>query len=151
MRILCLALLSFALLGQPTPTPLEQWLGAPLVILPDAPPRTDGEAFIDNGVIFVPAAQLRAFRDPAEAARFLSHAAAHLKLRHGAEYQARMGTLERAAQFTFHFPLEKMEAALRGQLETEAATVAAEFLAKSGCAPGPCAMFGELLRAARLP
>lgn len=130
---------------------LSQWLGAPLVILPDAPPRLDGEAFIDSGTIYVSAAQLRDFRDPAAVARFLSHAAAHNKLNHGAVYQYRMGTLERASQLTFHFPLEKMEANVRAQLEQEAAPVAAEFLAKSACAPGPCRMFRDLLRAIKEP
>ena len=119
------------------------------MVLPDAPPRADGEAFIDNGVIYVPAAQLRDFSNPADLARFLSHAAAHKKLNHGAVYRERMGTLERAAQLTFHFPLETMEANVRAQLEKEAAPVAAEFLAKSGCSPGPCRMFTDLLRATR--
>jgi hypothetical protein len=146
MRPFLLALMSTTLWAQ---SPLEQWLGAPLVILPDAPPRPDGEAFIDNGVIYVPAAQLRDVRDPADVAKFLSHAAAHKKLNHGAVYRERMGTLERAAQLTFHFPLDKMEANVREQLEKEAAPVAAEFLAKSGCAPGPCRMFRDLLRDVR--
>jgi hypothetical protein len=146
MRTLLLFLASATLWAQ---TPLEQWLGAHLVILPDAPPRPDGEAFIDNGTIYVPAAQIRDLRDPADLARLLSHAAAHNKLNHGAEYKIRMGTLERAAQLTFHFPLESMEANVRAQLEKEAAPVAAEFLAKSGCAPGRCRMFNDLLRAVR--
>ncbi len=128
---------------------LSQWLGAPFVILPDAPPRPDGEAFIDSGTIYVSAIQLRDFRDPADIARFLAHAAAHNKLNHGAVYQYRMGTLERASQLTFHFPLETMQANVREQLEKEAAPVAAEFLAKSGCAPGPCRMFRDLQRALR--
>ncbi len=148
MRLLLLAFATTVLWAQ---TPLEQWLGAPLVILPDALPRTDGEAFIDSGVIYVPAAQLRDLRDPADVARLLSHAAAHHKLNHGAVYRERIGTLERAAQLTFHFPLESMEANVRAQLEKEAAPVAAEFLAKSGCAPGRCQMFNDLLRTVRRP
>src|SRR5437763_464696 len=99
---------------------LSQWLGAHLVILPDALPRPDGEALIEGDTIYVSAAQLRDFRDPADVARFLSHAAAHHKLNHGAVYRERMGTLERAAQLTFHFPLDKMEANVREQLEKEA-------------------------------
>jgi Tfp pilus assembly protein PilZ len=146
MRTLLLAFASATLWAQ---SPLEQWLGATLVILPDAPPRPDGEAFIENGVIYVPAAQLRDMGTPADVAKLLSHAAAHKKLNHGAVYRERMGTLERAAQLTFHFPLENMEANVRAQLEKEAAPEAAEFLAKSGCAPGPCRMFNDLLRAVR--
>ncbi len=113
---------------------VEQWLGAPLVIYDETllvPQPGPNEASIWNHAIYVPLFRLRSFRTPAEAATFLSHAAAHYKLNHAELYAEKVRLFEMMAVLSPHFPQATMEVNLRANLEKEADAAAAEFLAKS--------------------
>jgi hypothetical protein len=165
MRILTFALAGLLLRGQALPVslidsdavrkavaPLQQWLGAPLVVFADSalvPEPGSGEAFLTNGIIYVPLSRILSFRSPADVAKFLSHAAAHNKLNHAAVFSEKMRAFEQAAVLSPHFPRASMEAAMRAGLEKEAEPVAAEFLAKSACTPRACDLFEDLLDAVR--
>jgi Zn-dependent peptidase ImmA (M78 family) len=77
--------------------------------------------------VFVRKGQFTQFRSSFELAEFLSHAAAHVRLKHA----------------------ERNLETNRAEMETEAEAMAAEILMTADCAPGPCAAFGRLLAAAR--
>lgn len=117
--------------------PVEQWLGAPLVIYEDTilVQQSDfGEASLWNHGIYVPLSRMRSFRNLTEAAAFLSHAAAHNKLHHASLYAEKVQLYAQLVILSPHFPqatIASMEANLRADLEKEAEVVAAEFLAKS--------------------
>jgi hypothetical protein len=165
VRILLLTFIVIASWGQPLPVqtidssplrkalpPVEQWLGAPLVIFENTllvSQPEPGEASISNHAIYVPLSRLRALRTPGEAAAFLSHAAAHNKLNHAELYSEKVQLFEKMAVLSPHFPQASMEANLRAKLETEAEAVAAEFLAKSGCTARRCDLFRQLLDAVK--
>lgn len=109
-------------------------MGAPLVIYDDTvlvPQPEPNEASILNHAIYVPLSRLRSFRNAGELAAFLSHAAAHNKLNHAELFAEKVQLFERMAVLSPHFPLATMEANLRANLEKEAETLAAKFLAKS--------------------
>jgi hypothetical protein len=166
MKLLVLAFAGLSLWGQApvlqidsealrrAQAPVEQWLGAPLVLYVDTalvPTPEPGEAFIAAGAIYLPLSRLLAFRDPLEAARFLSHAAAHRKLDHAARYAEKAALYQQMTVLSPHFPQATMEANMRANLEKEAEPVAAEFFARSGCTPRRCDLFKRLLDAAPKP
>jgi hypothetical protein len=155
MRLLVFLVAGLAAQAQSDPlrealAPVEQWLGAPLVIYGDAAPIASpepGEAAVADGMIYVSLSRLRAFRSPVEVAAFLSHAAAHRKLNHAAVFDEKARLYAQAVILSPHFPRATMEANMRAGLEKEAEPVAAEFLAKSGCTASSCELFERLLKA----
>jgi hypothetical protein len=146
--------------------PIEAWMGrvlvigegpapGPIPILRPAlfpQPYDFREAQITSEAIYVSMDQIRAFRSSQELAQFLSHAAAHARLGHPARMAEVMTEL--AVLNTTHAPEQvatSFETRTRMEMEEAAAPIAEEFMQSTGCAPGPCQMFGLLLRAVRRP
>ena len=140
--------------------PIETWMGRPLLIYEDAAsipietlrsmpfpfPQDRREARIGADLIAVSLDQIRTFQSGQELAEFLAHATAHARLGHS----ERMAMLSLASGILApDRSASTLVARTRAEMEKEAEPVAAEFMATSGCAPGPCQMFGLLLRAAR--
>jgi len=144
--------------------PVQAWVGRALVLIVNPPPDPAPfqraaqfpqpldplEAVVTPGSVYLSIAQILSFRSSQELAEFLAHAAAHARLRHP-ERMAEVMT-EVAILNTTHAPpevAETLQIRTRKEMEEEAAPVTAEFMATSGCAPGPCQMFGLLLQAVR--
>lgn len=141
--------------------PVEQWLGLKLVVyetkenipigLTMYPSHEEpGEALITPTAVFVWKGRFTQFRSSFELAEFLSHAAAHVRLRHaeGWAEKARMVQMLGNTHAPEELPAQILERS-RKEFEAEAEPVAAEFLAAANCAPGPCARFGRLMAAVR--
>ena len=142
--------------------PVEQWLGSKLVIyetagnIPEAViamfPSTPepGEALITPTAVFVWKGRFAQFRSSFELAEFLSHAAAHARLKHAEAWMDKLAAARVLG--TTHAPAElstQMLERTRKEFEAEAETQATEILGTADCAPGPCAAFGRLLAAVR--
>ena len=142
---------------------IEVWMGGPLRIysgtVQAVPPLMAArfpnqyeasEAYLTNREILVSINQMRAFRSPQELAQFLSHAVAHARLGH-AQRMSEVLT-EAAILNTTHAPgviAENLLTRTRREMEDATIPVAAELMRSSGCVPGPCAAFAQLLRATR--
>ena len=127
---------------------VEAWMGFRLVIYEDGASLALSEARFTADSIAVSINQLRSFQSSQELAQFLAHAAAHARLGH----PERWATLAKAvAILTPDRAAKSLEVNTRAELEAAALPVAGEFMESAGCAPGSCAMFGLLLRAARTP
>lgn len=175
MRTLCLVLGTSGLFAQSSVNgdtlreaakPIETWMGRALVLytgsrLDPLPamrahqfpqPFDPREALVTPDTIYVSMSQMQTFRSSQELAEFLAHAAAHAKLGHPdrmAEIMTEVAILD-----TTHTPervATTLEIRTRAEMEETAAPIAMEFMDSAGCAPGSCAMFGLLLRAARRP
>ena len=126
--------------------PVEQWLGSKLVIyetagnipeaviamFPSAP--EPGEALITPTAVFVWKGR---FRSSFELAEFLSHAAAHARLKHAEGWMDKLAAARVLG--TTHAPAElsaQMVERTRKEFEAEAETLATEILGTADCAPG---------------